>query len=100
MAVTSRLADDGETRIIAVEGDFGPQQYKAFRDSLMADNGARRYVVDLSQTRSLDSSALALLLWLREQAVGQGAAVILRGASSEVRHTLELSQFERLFTLE
>ncbi|MFO8024673.1 STAS domain-containing protein [Thiohalophilus sp.] len=56
--------------------------------------------MDPGRTKQLDSAALGLLLWLREQAGAEGAQVTLRGASRQVRQILELSRFERLFNLQ
>ncbi|MDZ7804291.1 STAS domain-containing protein [Thiohalophilus sp.] len=99
MTVSSQFTDDGKTLIIQVEGDFDYNLHKAFRDVFEPDEQVQCYVVDLSRTEQMDSAALGLLLWLREQAGGERAQVTLQGASKRVRQILELSRFERLFNL-
>ncbi|ABK43464.1 anti-sigma F factor antagonist, putative [Magnetococcus marinus MC-1] len=58
------------------------------------------FVIDLSQTRYLDSSGLGFLLRLREQVKGTAKNLVVRGASLEMRTLLESAQFNRLFRIE
>ena len=52
-------------------------------------------MVDLSRTSYLDSSALGMLLLLRERC----ADVRVENASDDVRKVLEIANFQRLFEL-
>lgn len=55
--------------------------------------------VDLSGVDFVDSSALGMLLMLRDRARKLDKSVILDRAQGTVRHVLESSQFNRLFTV-
>lgn len=99
MKVSTRLSEGQRTLIISVEGEFDADQHVAFREAYQSRPRDMEYVVDLSSVDRLDSSALGLLLMLREHAGGDRARVVLRGAPPAVRKVLELSRFERLFDL-
>ena len=69
MSITSTTADDGSTVTISIEGKFDFQLYDDFRKSYVDTVGAGvQYIVDLSAADYLDSSALGMLLLLREHA--------------------------------
>lgn len=60
---------------------------------------SRSYVIDLGEVESMDSSALGMLLLLREHAGGDRAEIRIVNASSELRGTLRVAGFDKLFTL-
>ena len=57
------------------------------------------YVVDLSDTEYLDSSALGMLLLLREHAGGESSKIEISQASDEVRKILDVANFGKLFKM-
>lgn len=58
------------------------------------------WTVDLAKVDYVDSSALGMLLLLREHAGSTGAQVSLRGAHGQVRDVLVMAKFDRMFRLE
>lgn len=100
MGVTAELDGDGRNLTIHVTGRFDTDSHLAFRQAYENHPSNFHYVVDLSGVEQLDSSALGLLLLLREHAGGEEGRVSLRGASRPVREVLELSRFERLFEMD
>ena len=98
MGISMAIADDGGKVTIAVSGQFDFALYDEFRASFAntAGNGVA-YVVDLSATEQLDSSAIGMLLLLRDHAGGDASDIEIRGASREVRKLLEVANFSRLF---
>ena len=72
MAVSTTVSDSGKKVQISVGGNFDFQLYDEFRASYADTNGEGiQYIVDLSGTCHLDSSALGMLLLLREHAGGE-----------------------------
>lgn len=69
---------------------------EAYRDQVLPSG---RYIVDLSQTRYMDSAALGMLLLLREHATGQAATVTIRGVNEDLKRVLTIARFEQLFEL-
>jgi len=60
---------------------------------------ARSYVVDLGEVTRMDSSALGMLLLLREHAGADRADIRLVNAGSELKGTLRVAGFDKLFVL-
>ena len=60
---------------------------------------ARSYVIDLGEVAGMDSSALGMLLLLREHAGADRADIRIVNASGELRNTLRIAGFDKLFVL-
>jgi anti-anti-sigma factor len=60
---------------------------------------ARSYVLDLEQVTGMDSSALGMLMLLREHAGGDRAEIRIVNASADLRNTLRIAGFDKLFTV-
>ncbi len=101
MSITSTVSNNGNKVTIAVSGKFDFQLYDDFRSAYVDTQGVGvEYVVDLSGADYLDSSALGMLLLLREHAGGEGARIRIVNASSEVRKILDVANFGKLFDIE
>ena len=100
MGVNMTVSDDGNKVTISVAGKFDFQLYDEFRASYAdtAGNGIE-YVIDLSDTDYLDSSALGMILLLREHAGGEASNIEITQASAEVRKILGVANFGKLFKL-
>ncbi|MFI8743978.1 STAS domain-containing protein [Pseudomonas sp. NPDC077186] len=100
MAITSQPSADGQELTIAIRGRFDFASHQEFRDAYERVNiTPRRYLVDLQGTSYLDSSALGMLLLLRDHAGGDAAQIRLLNCSSDVRKILAISNFEQLFRI-
>ena len=100
MAVNTTVSEDGQTVTIAVSGKFDFQLYDEFRSSYSESDGSKvNYVVDLANTDYLDSSALGMLLLLREHAGGEASRINISQASSDVKKILDVANFGKLFSL-
>lgn len=100
MPIDTRRSDDGQTLTIRVEGRFDFSTHQAFRDAYEHSNGTTcHYVVDLSETTYLDSSALGMLLLLRDHAGGDDASISIENCNNDVRRILAISNFEQLFSI-
>lgn len=100
MPITTHRSEDSHTLIICIEGRFDFSTHQAFRDAYeLGERNATAYVVDLSDTTYLDSSALGMLLLLRDYAGGDSANVRIENCNNDVRRILTISNFEQLFTI-
>lgn len=99
MPITSTINENIVT--IRIEGRFDFSCHKEFRDAYrdIASDG-NSFVIDLSATEYVDSSALGMLLLLREHAGSDQSKVTLKGCRSEVKDILIVSNFDKLFTIE
>lgn len=100
MAITSRPSPDGQELTIVIQGRFDFGAHQEFRDAYERVNlSPKRYVVDLKSTTYLDSSALGMLLLLRDHAGGDDAQIRLLNCNPDVRKILAISNFEQLFQI-
>jgi anti-anti-sigma factor len=100
MSINMTVSDGGSKVTIAVAGKFDFQLYDEFRASYADTSGnGTEYVVDLTDTEYLDSSALGMLLLLREHAGGESSNIEITEASPEVRKILDVANFGKLFKL-
>ncbi|MFT5084640.1 MAG: anti-anti-sigma factor [Lentisphaeria bacterium] len=101
MAITSSLSESGDMLTISIDGRFDASALEQFRrtfESADAKNVAS-YEVDLANTVHLDSSALGMLLVLRDHAGGDKADIKIVNCSAEVKKIFTISSFEQLFTI-
>lgn len=94
----------GEGEItIHVKGRFNFEAHSQFRaayqSETQSDNPPKRVVLDLAGTDYIDSSALGMLLLLREEAGGNDADIHIVNTRPEIRKILETANFQRLFKL-
>lgn len=100
MAITSQPSSDGQELTIRIQGRFDFGAHQEFRDAYERINlSPARYVVDLKGTTYLDSSALGMLLLLRDHAGGDHAQISLLNCNPDVRKILAISNFEQLFRI-
>jgi anti-anti-sigma factor len=98
MSIETAVNDNKLTIRITGRFDFG--LHKDFRNASDKINAnIRQVMVDLGRTEYVDSSALGMLLVLREKMGGDRAAVKITNASMEVKKVLEIANFNQLFTL-
>lgn len=101
MTIQSDIGANGNELTIRVDGRFDFSAHQEFREAYeQATSEVARYVVDLGQTSYLDSSALGMLLLLRDYAGGDAAQIQIVNCNEDVRKILTISNFEQLFTIQ
>lgn len=100
MSVESEVSLDGKKLTIAIKGRFDFGSHQDFRESYERFYKVpESYVVDLKDTTYMDSSALGMLLLLRDHAGGDDAQVTVINSNSDVRKILAISNFDKLFDI-
>ncbi|VVM90629.1 STAS-domain containing protein [Pseudomonas fluorescens] len=100
MSVESEVSLDGKKLTIAIKGRFDFGSHQDFRGSYERFYKVpESYVVDLKDTTYMDSSALGMLLLLRDHAGGDDAQVKVINSNSDVRKILAISNFDKLFDI-
>lgn len=96
MAVTSDVTDENIVTI-HIDGRF---DFSIHQDFLSAykdyPKGERRYIVDLENAEYMDSSAMGMLLRLRDYASKSGQ-VELRNGNDGIMELLKIANFDKLF---
>lgn len=85
---------------IAVSGRFDFNAHQDFR-AAYENNGSKTsaFVIDLGGTEYMDSSALGMLLVLREYCGGASSNISIANASQDIRKLLEIANYEKLFKI-
>lgn len=100
MSVSSQLDQEQAKLVIAIEGRFDFSAHKEFRDCYEAlEAQPECFQVDMGAANYIDSSALGMLLLLRDHAGGDQADVEIVNCSPDVRKILTISNFDQLFTI-
>ena len=100
MSITSIVSDDEITVTIKVMGRFDFSTHQDFVQSYKSyPKGERCFFVDLAGAEYMDSSAMGMLLQLREYNK-QGTQVILQGGNDAVNDVLRIANFGKLFTIQ
>lgn len=102
MAIRSSTSPDGKTLTIQIEGRFDASSLDDFRRCYEKSDGGspEKYNVDLREAVYLDSSALGMLLVLRDFAGGESAQITISNCSDQVKKIFSISSFEQLFTIQ
>ena len=100
MAVTSELTADGRKLTLTIKGRFDFVQHQDFRRAYeRLDHRPDQFVVDLKDTTYVDSSALGMLLLLRDYAGGDDSDVRIVNCNADVRKIFATSNFDKLFDI-
>jgi anti-anti-sigma factor len=101
MSILSSASPDGKELTIRIKGRFDFSTHQDFRSAYESPSSSPdSYVVDLREATYLDSSALGMLLLLRDHAGGDGSRVRIINCNPDVKKILAISNFEQLFTIQ
>jgi anti-anti-sigma factor len=98
---TSVFASDGKA-VIRLSGHFDLSAHRAFREAVeraMVSCDVQEVLVDLAGVGYLDSSALGMLLMLRDRARANAWHVCLANCRDDVKQALCIANFGRLFAI-
>lgn len=93
---------DGQARL-ELRGRFDFTSHRSFKqacETAFAADGARELVIDMEAVEYLDSSALGMLLLLRDKCKAAARPVSLVNCGGTVRDVLKVANFDKLFTLQ
>ncbi|MBF0370269.1 MAG: STAS domain-containing protein [Magnetococcales bacterium] len=89
----------GREVTIRVSGKFNFALHKKFREAYRHNLPGDIYRIDMARVDYIDSSALGMLLLLREHAGGDGAHVSITNCNPSVKKILEVAGFQKLFPI-
>lgn len=98
MSITATRTADGGVLTIAIEERFDFSMHERFRRAYEGVVRPTSCIVDLSRTEYMDSSALGMLVILRDH-LGQGTPITLLNARPAVRQVLAVANFQQLFEI-
>ena len=101
MAIRSSHAAGNKDLTISIQGRFDFSAHQEFRDAYENTTDVpESYTVDMKETTYLDSSALGMLLLLRDHAGGDSASINIVNCNADVKKILTISNFEQLFAIQ
>ena len=100
MGVTTQISDDKKTITIKIDGRFDFSNQKEFRNAYRDNcNPGQLFNVELNRTEYMDSSALGMLLLLKEHADNNKGKVVLKQPSADIKKILDMANFGRQFDI-
>lgn len=104
MSGTINVSRNENETVISIKGRFNFEMHSQFRTAYQSETsgGSRKgtkFVIDLTGAEYIDSSALGMLLLLREEAGGNEANIEIVNSRPEIRKILETANFQRLFKI-
>lgn len=96
------ISKEAGKALIKLSGRFDFNTHREFRgayEPLVADAEIRSVVVDFANVDYLDSSALGMLLMLRDKLGGAGKEVALTSVRGNVKQVLDIANFGKLFPI-
>ncbi len=101
MTVKTHFSDDKKELTIAIHESFEFSQYQSFRDAYSeVDIEGIRITLDLSKAEYMDSSALGMILLLKDHVEELSGELIICKPSAMVNQILEIAQFDKLLTIQ
>jgi len=101
MSVKKQVSDNQKSVEISIDGRFDFSLHQYFRDAYVncTENG-QTFTLNLATTSYMDSSALGMILLLKDHAESHAGKIIITKPSDSVNKILEIAQFHRLLTIE
>ena len=101
MSITTTESADGTQVTILISGRFDFAMHQDFSKAYKQyPKGEKAYKVDLAEAEYMDSSAMGMLLQLREYSDKEAGGVTLANGNEGVKEILRIANFDRLFSME
>ena len=101
MSISVTNDRDKKQHVIRIKDRFDFAIHQQFREAYqnINENGIE-YKLDLSATQYMDSSALGMILLLKDHADKFKSSVVIYKPAANVAKVLEIAQFHQLLTIE
>lgn len=96
------ISKDGDNAVARLSGRFDFNAHREFRaayEPLIVDAEVRSLVIDMGGVEYLDSSALGMLLMLRDKAGAANKSLTLMNVRGAVKQVLDIANFGKLFKI-
>jgi len=97
MSVNTALSGDNTNLTISIIGSFDYEMVGDFRATYI-DKEDLAYTIDLKQTNHLNSTALGMLLNMRN-ILGENTKISIHNCCPEIKKVLRMSRFDKIFEL-
>ena len=101
MAIEFEKNESGHGGTIRIKGNFNFDVNRDFREALKAaENSGCNIIIDMSFVDEIDSSALGMLLLLREHCGGNNARIKIVKSNPAISAILKMANFQNMFDIE
>ncbi len=98
MSIESKMSEGGNVITIMIPVEFDFNSHREFRD-IYTQKDKVRYVLDFAKTEYIDSSALGMLLLMREEVTARDGTIEIVNCRGTIKNLLVMSNFHQLFNV-
>lgn len=100
MTITATVSADQQEITLHIKGRFDYSSHEDFRRAYeRVEAQPKQYIVDMQEAPYLDSSALGMLLLLKDFAGENDAVVSIINCNDDTKQILSSANFEHLFSI-
>lgn len=99
MNITKQKSDNGKVVTFCLPEKFTFQLRAEFREFYEAEKESKILVLDMNKTQYMDSSALGMMLQLKEFADSCRSTVSVINATNDVLKVLHITRFDKIFSI-
>lgn len=97
---TVNVKKEGNDLVISITGRFDFNILQAFRDAYATQNGTGiHYVVDLAKTDYIDSSALGMLLNMKNHLNAADGVIAIKNCQPNLQKIFSIAHFDKKFKM-
>ncbi len=101
MTVKALVSNDNKDVRISIDERFDFSLHQNFRDAYVNCNEkGTKFILDLAKTTYMDSSALGMILLLKDHVDKISGSIVIQKPNEAVNKILEIAQFHRLMSIE
>jgi len=95
------VSNQGDVTVVEVEGQLIVGNRQELKQKVLEDleGGARKFVIDFSETGYIDSSGLGVLVSLSKKIREKGGELRLSNLNEDLRTLFELTKLDTLFRI-
>jgi anti-sigma B factor antagonist len=100
-SLSSEKLDAGADYVVSLEGEVDLYTAPELKQELhrLVGEGAKRIVIDMTQTTFIDSTTLGVLLSVVKRVRPEGGSVVLVCPDRNVKRIFEITLLDRVFTI-
>ena len=100
MGIEIKSGSGSSEFVIAISGRFDFSMNSDFRKVLgESEESVAKYVIDMGAVEDIDSSALGMLLLLRDKAGGDAANIDIIKCNPDIVEMLRMANFQTMFNI-
>ena len=92
------IQNESGGKVVALSGRMTSRDYEPFKEllAIFEESGMSRVVFDFSAVEFVDSTALGMVLMVRDKAQKQGIAFSMRGVKGQVKRLMDVVKLSQL----